>query len=282
MATDDKQMDETLKSQFRDEYRAKAEKSLWFWSKWRGAEAREKKITAIAEKKLDKDLQKGVLFERSIKETATDQEQPAAANVPEDIKPVAQPLPRQPVKRDEPIMIPDVPALQAMQDDAFALYILESLMRYEISSPTYYREAEELTLWRDKKWPKDLPQPPIFISPLDLKFNAVAGKAERHEEILKKTILMYSSSQQEFVRLGCLALQYFNKYGKMPQDLRNAFIFEHTKDILRSTPYRKDEAYFARCDLILNQVYDQLLAGERKAAPPKPQANVKVSYTFKK
>jgi hypothetical protein len=208
-----------------------------------------------------------------------EQEQPATANLPAE-QPAAKPINRAPVKRDEPIMIPDVPALQAMKDDQFILYVMGNLARYEMASPAY-REAEELTFWRDKKWPKDLPQPAILITPLDLKFNAVAGKAERQEEIVKKTMLMYSNSQQEFVRVGGLAVQYFNKYGQIPQDVRNAFIFEHTKDILRSTPYRKDEAYLIRCNGILMTVYDQLMAGQQQAAP-QTKSTVKVSYNFKK
>ncbi len=280
MSADQQKSDDILKSQFRDEYRAAAKNSLWFWSKWRSAESLENKIAAIAEKKLDKDLQKGVLIQRAMNETAPDeQEQPTAANLSEE-KPAPQPIIRAPVKRDEPIMIPDVPALQAMKDDQFILYVMENLARYEMASPAY-REAEELTFVREKKWPKDMPKPAILITPLDLKFNAVAGKAERQEEIVKKTMLMYSNGQEQFVRMGGLAVQYFNKYGQIPQDVRNAFIFEHTKDILRSTPYRKDEAYLIRCDGILMTVYDQLMAGQHPAAP-QPKSTVKVSYNFKK
>lgn len=286
----DAQTRTAIKTRYQAEYMLKAKGKLGWWNVFRGRDARFAQVEQIAAKLMQADLASGKLQERY---KADIEREKSAANAPAlpaqiDYTDITNDLIAPPQPRHQPqepedynVNIPDVPHLQQTSDTGFLFYVLETLDPFDLRSPGYV-ECAELKAIRQNAIPKGFEKPPTYATIVTKQFDiARTGEVVRDEKLKNLMILMHSDTQEDLIKFGAQAIACYNKYAKIPQRLREEFMLEHTKEVLRTAGHAFTPRYEIFCMNVMHHVSMQMQtfnAPRPQAAQQQPKVTVTVNF----
>ncbi len=277
-----------IKTRYQAEYMLKAKGKLGWWNVFRGRDARFQQVEQIAAKLMQADLADGSLQARYKSDLEREE---IAANAPAlpaqiDYTDITNDLIAPPQQRHLPpepedynVNIPDVPHLQASSDTDFLFYVLETLTPFDLRSPGYV-ECAELKALRQNTIPKGFEKPPTYATIVTKQFDIQpTGAVVRDEKLKNLMILMHSDTQEDLIKFGAQAIAYYNKYAKIPQRLREEFMIEHTKEVLRTAGHAFTPRYEIFCMNVMHHVSMQMQTfNAPKAQPQQPKVTVTVNF----
>lgn len=278
-----------IKTRYQAEYLLQAKGKLGWWNVFRNRDARFAQVEQIAAKLMQADLASGKLQERY----QTDLAQEAAArnnppalpaqidytDITNDLIAPPQPRYQQPEPEDYNVNIPDVPHLQQVSDTGFLFYVLETLDTFDLRSPGYV-ECAELKAIRQNAIPKGFEKPPTYATIVIKQFDITrTGEVVRDEKLKNLMILMHSDTQEDLIKFGAQAVAYYNKYAKIPARLREEFMLEHTKEVLRTAGHAFTPRYEVFCMNVMHHVSMQMLTfNAPRPQPQQPKVTVTVNF----
>lgn len=284
MAAFQANLDAELKNRYRPEYMQAAKKKLSLMDAFRGADGRLAKIEKIAETRLQEDLENGTLEARARADVGIE-DKPANGkqvfeagefgflDVTEELK--AQEVAVHPaeVPKQYSVQIPNVgKLLTEATDDTFLNYVLENLHSYDVATPGFI-EAPEVRA--GKKGGHEL-----FITVVEKKFSYDGENFARNAASADKLLLLHSDTQNGLIKAGADAINSYNATGTIPQELREEFIIEETKESLRTANYPLTEQYENFCAEVLEDVAQQIdrINGFLPEAPVKYNLQAKIDF----
>lgn len=269
-----------IKERYQTEYMLKAKTKLAWWNVFRGSDARLKQVENIAASLMQKDIANGTLLARLAEDIAAE-ENASAISKPTEPTPNPQPVfYHHPEPEDYNVNIPNIPQLQNATDASFLLYVLETLDAYDLRSPGYV-ECPELKALRRNSIPQGYERPSTLATIVAKKFSITPnGEVLRGENSKNVMLLMHSDTQDSLIKTGIYAIRSYNQHGTIPLHLREEFMIEHTKEVLRMAGH----AFTPRYEIFCMNVLHHVLAHMQTLAPqpaPSQQPQVKMTFTFK-
>ncbi len=177
------------------------------------------------------------------------------------------------------VNIPDVAQLMPMSDAGFLLYVSETLAPFDLTT-TGYSECAELKALRRGEWPADVEPPQTLVTTANRKFSIAAdGRVTRAANTVKTSLLMHSDTQEPLVSCGVLAMRAYDETGTIPADLRARFMFEQTKESLRTAGYAFTPRYEVFCMNVLYHVSEEIRAAYIATQQPALRVTVSIDTT---